>query len=43
MTEDECSSGEAFSSSAILWIGIALALGVLSALGIGIAVLGPAQ
>jgi hypothetical protein len=35
MTNDECSSGETFSSSAILWIVIAVALGVLSVIGIG--------
>lgn len=40
MTKGESSSGETFSSSSVVWLVIALALG---ALGIGIAVLGPAQ
>lgn len=43
MTKGESSSGETFSSSSVVWLVIALALGALGALGIGIAVLGPAQ
>ena len=38
MTQGETGSGETFSSSAILWIVIAAALGVLGVIGIGLAV-----
>ena len=37
MTQGETGSGETFSSSSIVWLVVALALGVLGVIGIGLA------